>query len=423
MKPAIEVQDISKAYIINHKNKASYSTLKDDFGNLIRKPFGKTKESSEEEFWALKDVSFEVPQGEIFGVVGQNGSGKSTLLKILSRIVEPTEGSVTMRGRVASLLEVGTGFHPELTGRENIFFNGSMLGMSRYEISQKFNEIVEFSEVEKFIDTPVKFYSSGMYVRLAFSVAAHLEPEILILDEVLAVGDAAFQKKSLKKILSTMQEGRTVLFVSHSMGAVQQLCTRGIFLDKGHVMGEGPIGLISDMYTEANSKEKQQDSHGFEWENDGSVTNEYFIPKKIYLTDEKGKQITSATPNDIDKWVNLEIDVLQENDLYTIGYMIKNEFGNMLYLSLASDVPDNKRKKLHKGQNKLIGKIPKHLLNEGDYKISIVGGVFNKFWVFDPQESLPSIHTVIKGGLSKSPFWTNARSGYIAPDIDWRVEN
>lgn len=250
-KPAIEVKNLSKSYIINHKDRASYKTIKDDFTSLIKRPFGGL-ESHEEKFWALKDVSFEVAQGEIFGVIGRNGSGKSTLLKILSRIVQPTNGETNMRGRVASLLEVGTGFHPELTGRENIFFNGSMLGMSKKEIEKKFDEIVAFSEVEKFIDTPVKFYSSGMYVRLAFSVAAHLEPDILILDEVLSVGDAAFQKKSLNKILETMNDGRTIIFVSHSMDSVQQLCTRAMLLNKGQVEIIGDTKLVTEKYLEGN---------------------------------------------------------------------------------------------------------------------------------------------------------------------------
>ena len=235
MKPVIEVNGLSKKYEISHLQKASYHTLKDDFGALVKKPASliTRKVQKKEEFWALKDVNFKVNQGDIVGVIGKNGSGKSTLLKILSRIVDPTEGEIRMRGKVASLLEVGTGFHAELTGRENIYFNGSILGMKRGEIDAKFNDIVEFSGVENFLDTPVKFYSSGMYVRLAFAVAAHLEPEILIIDEVLAVGDAEFQKKSLGKMSSVAKEGRTVIFVSHSMAAVRQLCQKGILLDGG----------------------------------------------------------------------------------------------------------------------------------------------------------------------------------------------
>ena len=210
--------------------------------------FNASNVSQEKDFWALKDVSFEVKQGEVVGIIGRNGAGKSTLLKILSRITEPTEGKVELIGRVGSLLEVGTGFHPELTGRENIFLNGAILGMKKAEIKKKFDEIVAFAEVEKFIDTPVKRYSSGMYVRLAFAVAAHLEPEILLVDEVLAVGDAQFQKKCLGKMGEVAKEGRTVLFVSHNMGAIENLCEKSLWLDGGSVRNIGPSYDIIQQY-------------------------------------------------------------------------------------------------------------------------------------------------------------------------------
>ena len=244
----IKVSNVSKSYAIRHQDTAGYNTFKDDFVNYLKKPIGGGMREKRETFWALRDVSFEVKKGEIFGVIGKNGSGKSTLLKILSRIVDPTEGQIEMRGRVASLLEVGTGFHPELTGRENIYFNGSMLGMNRSEIARKFDQIVEFAEIEKFLDTPVKFYSSGMYVRLAFSVAAHLEPDILILDEVLSVGDAGFQKKSMNRILSFMQEGRTVLIVSHSIAVLKTVCDRGMLLVNGKVKTIGDIEHVASVY-------------------------------------------------------------------------------------------------------------------------------------------------------------------------------
>lgn len=248
MKPAIEVKGLSKFYTISHELKPEYSTIKDSFSNLLKKPFQKKRGESREIFWALKDVDFTVKTGEIFGVIGRNGSGKSTLLKILSRIVQPTEGEVTMHGRVASLLEVGTGFHPELTGRENIYFNGSMLGMGRQEISKKFDDIVAFAETEKFLDTPVKYYSSGMYVRLAFAVAAHLEPDILIIDEVLAVGDAQFQKKCMNKILSIAKTGKTILFVSHSTTAIENLCSRVLLLESGHIKYIGEPEFATNQY-------------------------------------------------------------------------------------------------------------------------------------------------------------------------------
>lgn len=252
MKPSIEVKNLSKSYTISHQKEVRSSGAIRSIGNLIKKPLGGGGPGyTKETFWALKDVSFEVKPGEIFGILGKNGSGKSTLLKILSRIIDPTEGQIKIHGRVASLLEVGTGFHPELTGRENIFLNGSMLGLSREEIIKRFNQIVEFSEVERFLDTPVKYYSSGMYVRLAFSVAAHLEPDVLILDEVLSVGDSAFQKKSLNKIMETMRSGCTVLMVSHSADAIRTLCKSGMLLENGQVKSIGKIDKVLVDYKKA----------------------------------------------------------------------------------------------------------------------------------------------------------------------------
>jgi lipopolysaccharide transport system ATP-binding protein len=261
---AIVVENVSKRYLLGHRlasvqGKHKYIALRDVVGreisNFVRKATDVVRgrqvvQGDEvEEFWALRDVSFEVKQGEVLGIIGRNGAGKSTLLKILSRIVEPTEGRILLRGRVSSLLEVGTGFHPELTGRENIFLNGAILGMTQREIRRKFDEIVAFADVEKFLDTPVKHYSSGMYVRLAFAVAAHLEPEILIVDEVLAVGDVEFQKKCLGKMNEVSRnQGRTVLFVSHSMDAILKLCTRGIIFESGSIRRIGDIKTVVSDY-------------------------------------------------------------------------------------------------------------------------------------------------------------------------------
>ncbi len=245
MPPIIQVSNLSKKFSISHEQQDRYSSLRDVVSGAFRRTFSSSrnnevKPSTKEEFWALKDINFQIHQGDRVGIIGRNGAGKSTLLKILSRITEPTTGRVTIDGRVASLLEVGTGFHPELTGRENIFLNGAILGMSRAEIRSKFDEIVAFAEIEKFLDTPVKRYSSGMYVRLAFAVAAHLEPEILIVDEVLAVGDAQFQKKCLGKMEDVSRtDGRTVLFVSHNLAVVSQLCPKAILLDKGCIVNQG----------------------------------------------------------------------------------------------------------------------------------------------------------------------------------------
>lgn len=248
--PAIEVSGLGKRYVIEHESR--HDNLRDTLHHTARKLWRRYRWGTsfeKEEFWALRDVSFSVQPGEVIGIIGRNGAGKSTLLKILSRITEPTTGSIRLRGRVASLLEVGTGFHPDLTGRENIFLNGAILGMSRAEIRAKFDEIVAFAEVERFLDTPVKRYSSGMYVRLAFAVAAHLEPEILIVDEVLAVGDIAFQKKCLGKMQNVARsEGRTVLFVSHHMAAIRQLCRTALSLGGGQVVAHGPTAQVLESY-------------------------------------------------------------------------------------------------------------------------------------------------------------------------------
>jgi lipopolysaccharide transport system ATP-binding protein len=255
-KPIIEIKNISKKYNITHQ-RGGYVALRDVLMNVLKSPFAflknKTKQivgfEKKEEFWALSNINLEVKKGEIVGIIGANGAGKSTLLKILSQITPPTTGEIILRGRVGSLLEVGTGFHPELTGRENIFLNGAILGMKKKEIAQKFDEIVEFAGIGKFLDTPVKYYSSGMYVRLAFSVAAHMEPDILIIDEVLAVGDAEFQKKCLGKMDEiTKTQGRTILFVSHNMAAIGQLCSTVILLDKGKMIDSGPTRKIIGEY-------------------------------------------------------------------------------------------------------------------------------------------------------------------------------
>jgi lipopolysaccharide transport system ATP-binding protein len=245
MKPAIRIEHLGKCYRVNHATqRGGYKTLRESLTGLATAPLQRWRQGGScgdtEPFWALKDVSFDVQPGEVVGIIGRNGAGKSTLLKILSRITKPSTGRVTLNGRVASLLEVGTGFHPELTGRENIYLNGSILGMKRGEIQRKFDEIVAFAEVEKFLDTPVKRYSSGMYVRLAFAVAAHLEPEILIVDEVLAVGDAEFQRKCLGKMKDISRGGRTVLFVSHNMSAVEAMCNRVSLLHQGKTLFDGP---------------------------------------------------------------------------------------------------------------------------------------------------------------------------------------
>lgn len=290
----IRVENLGKKYIIGQQQgHYRYRSLRDAIANgaksvsrnWLEPADKKYQNSTKEEFWALKDVCFEVKQGDRIGIIGRNGAGKSTLLKILSRITEPTTGRITLRGRVASLLEVGTGFHPELTGRENIYLNGAILGMGKLEIRRKFDEIVAFAEVNKFLDTPVKHYSSGMYVRLAFAVAAHLEPEILIVDEVLAVGDSQFQKKCLGKMGEVAQEGRTVLFVSHSMQAISQLTNRCILLNKSEVQFDGCTDNAVMQYLAPNQSSLEQPGY---YEAPSNKPGNYIAWARVHTSDEQG---------------------------------------------------------------------------------------------------------------------------------------
>jgi lipopolysaccharide transport system ATP-binding protein len=292
--PVIRVENLGKCYRIGRHE--PYRTLRDTIVGVLGAPFCRAKNSrpfterhsDEDSIWALKDISFDVEQGEAVGIIGHNGAGKSTLLKILSRITEPTEGFVTIRGRVGSLLEVGTGFHPELTGRENVYLNGAILGMTRSEIQKRFDEIVSFAELEKFIDTPAKHYSSGMYMRLAFAVAAHLSSETLLVDEVLAVGDVAFQRKCLRKMESATRGGRTVVFVSHNMGAIRQLCNRVIWIDQGKTRAKGEVELIVMNYL-------AESSGGFVQSN---LESDCLRIEKVTLRDRGGRAKTSFLPGE-----------------------------------------------------------------------------------------------------------------------------
>lgn len=305
MPPAIKVENLSKSYMVGHNNAKAegYTALRDVLARNARNLVRKTRDmltgrqivqgDEVEEFWALKDINFEIQPGDRVGIIGRNGAGKSTLLKILSRITEPTRGRVTLNGRVASLLEVGTGFHPELTGRENIFLNGAILGMNRKEIQRKFDEIVDFAEVEKFLDTPVKRYSSGMYVRLAFAVAAHLEPEILVVDEVLAVGDAQFQKKCLGKMNEIGKTGRTVLFVSHNLGAIESLCSSCVYLKHGSIINSGPANIIVGNYVLDQTSRGDEHNEGEVIISKGLLLQKIqFSPKSVKSFDNVSYSIT-----------------------------------------------------------------------------------------------------------------------------------
>jgi lipopolysaccharide transport system ATP-binding protein len=372
-KPAVEIKGLSKAYMIGHEQKAQTGTLtiRDNIVSALSKPkeFFTGHQLKKEKFWALKDVDLNIEQGDVVGIIGRNGSGKSTLLKVLSRIVEPTAGEAILRGRVASLLEVGTGFHPELTGRENVYFNGAILGMKRREIAAKFDEIVAFSEVEKFLDTPVKFYSSGMYVRLAFAVAAHLDPDILIVDEVLAVGDARFQKKSLGRMKEAAKDGRTVIFVSHNLESVSSLCNKGVYLRDGKVVDIGKTEDVISSYM--RSVEGNLPDNDFSRRNGpGGLSL-----KKVWLTNVQNRvvtSITSGTPITIN--LNVKVDErYQKSSHIAVGIGIDDVRGRRittLYTPWTGDEISAKGPNL-----KVQCKVPYLPFAAGTYMISVGLGI------------------------------------------------
>jgi homopolymeric O-antigen transport system ATP-binding protein len=371
-KPSIRVENLSKKFRIGARHEP-YHTLRETLLRAVAAPWkraaavfrGHAVEASEEDIWALKDVSFEVTRGEAVGIIGRNGAGKSTLLKILSRITEPTEGCVRLKGRVGSLLEVGTGFHPELTGRENVYLNGAILGMRKTEIDAKFDEIVAFAELPKFLDTPVKHYSSGMYMRLAFAVAAHLEPEILLVDEVLAVGDAAFQKKCLGKMDDVARHGRTVVFVSHNLPAVQSLCQRVVWLDDGRLVEIGPPAEVIDRYMEnavlANTERVWQDRANAPGNHRARLRRVCVRPSDGSSSD----PITCRTPFviEVDYW-NLDAC----SDFY-VGFEL---YDSRRLLILGTGMP---RRRLEPGLYRTTCPIPGDVLNNGTYRVLLhIGG-------------------------------------------------
>jgi lipopolysaccharide transport system ATP-binding protein len=405
---AITVENLGKLYKIGLK-KRDYLTLRESLTNFITAPFRSRQLSHNNQFWALKDVSFELGRGEVLGIIGRNGAGKTTLLKILSRIADPTEGQAIISGRVSSLLEVGTGFHPELTGRENTYLNGAILGMKKAEIDHKFDEIAAFAEVERFLDTPVKHYSSGMYVRLAFAVAAHLEPDILIVDEVLAVGDAAFQKKCLGKMEDVSTQGRTILFVSHNLGAVRALCQKALLLDEGKVTAFGK--------TEAVINEYQNKVTG----NINQVSSDFAKrPRKNICTSRA--LVRGATIDLPTKWrdpfrIFIDFESMARVDTFSVEWFIKDSYGARLMsgLSALSEeiwfAPGNansgqikctvKEWRLPGGRYSLSVMLTKPLLECFDYIEDIL--------IFDVPDMLPG----------KPGFIFSKDYGVLLPEISW----
>nr|WP_318680464.1 ABC transporter ATP-binding protein [uncultured Treponema sp.] len=347
-------------------------------------------DTTKEGFWALKDLNFEIKQGDRVGIIGKNGAGKSTLLKILSRITAPTEGKVKIKGRVASLLEVGTGFHAELTGRENIYLNGAILGMKRKEVDRKLDEIIAFSEIENHIDTPVKRYSSGMYVRLAFAVAAHLDSEILIADEVLAVGDAAFQKKALGKMndLSSGQ-GRTVLFVSHNMSQVKKLCNKGIILDHGTLLRQDDDINKSIAYYLGTDNEGHNEVTTV-WKNNDNFTDDCFTPVEMKIVDHNDKTITKVLDNKKKYFIKLVATVKQPSSITNFGISIYSNT-EVIVISKPFDT------KLHCGANTFLCELPENFLSPGDYSIVLGATEKSTRWILNPNDRHVFINIKVKG--------------------------
>jgi lipopolysaccharide transport system ATP-binding protein len=369
---AIQAEGLSKQYHIGGPQK-TYDRLGYQLTDALIAPFrragklltGKTKSAAEldETIWALKDVSFEIGHGEVLGIIGGNGAGKSTLLKILSRITEPTEGYANIYGRIGSLLEVGTGFHPELTGRENIYLNGAILGMTKKEIDRKFDEIIDFAEISKFINTPVKFYSSGMYVRLAFSVAAHLDPEILLVDEVLAVGDVAFQKKCLGKMDDVARRGRTVLFVSHNMAVIRTLCERGLCIRQGSIIADGPISEVVDAYLASLEQVKTINL---------AVRTDRSGKGRVRLV---GIDITNAESNGISmlkagRPVRFTFDMDGMIANLSIGFVILDDLGQPITM-FKSDVPSNEDQYISGLGARFICEVNELMLVPGRYRVNV----------------------------------------------------
>lgn len=382
----IAVEGLGKRYRLGERE--PYKMLRDVLTNvgarpfraLLRRPAGpphEPKKARREYLWALRDATFDVHQGEIVGVVGKNGSGKSTLLKILARITEPTEGRATIRGRVGSLLEVGTGFHPELTGRENVFLNGAILGMKRKEIVDRFDEIAAFSGVERFLDTPVKRYSSGMYVRLAFAVAAHLEPEVLLVDEVLSVGDAEFQKKCLGLMTTASEMGRTILFVSHNAGAVKTLCSRAILLENGEIEAIGAVADILDRYLgpmqQAESAAAAAPAAARTWAGHARPGNDAFRVNAVTLRDSEG-QLAYAVPLSKPATVEIEYESLEDEATAQFSVVLFDSAGHCAFSCLSNTEPLFYKKPLRRGRYVSECEIYGDLLNVDNYSVTIIAG-------------------------------------------------
>jgi lipopolysaccharide transport system ATP-binding protein len=416
MTPIIEVKNIYKKYRFGLKQ--PYYSLRDTIIAAMEHPFSQLKRKkpgpdglNEDEFWALKDISFNVNKGEVLGIIGRNGAGKSTLLKILSRITLPTKGEIVIRGRIASLLEVGTGFHPELTGRENVYLNGSILGMKNREIKKKFQEIVKFAEIEKFLDTPVKRYSSGMYMRLAFSVAAHLESEIVIIDEVLAVGDADFQKKCFRKINNIVKQGRTVMFVSHSMQTISNICDKVVVLESGKVTNYGDTEKIVNIQAKLKKIVKSYKT----WMDKDAPGNMVVKLYEVKIIDLNGKNVSDINIESSFK-VRLEYEVLQKNAKFrsAINFYTQDSCA-------FATIEKEEKAKSEIGMYSSEVVVPANLLSEGDYYLNIsifTTDVIKIRHIYENECVAFHVHDTMTGTSARGDY-KGSYGGLLRPKLDW----
>jgi len=418
----IKVSNLTKRYRIGLKNEM-HDSLASSITAFLKSPFksfkklknlGNTSDESEDIFYALKNISFEVKKGEVLGIVGMNGAGKSTLLKVLSRITEPSQGEIEIKGRVASLLEVGTGFHPDLTGRENIFLNGTILGMTKKEIIEKMEEIIDFSGVRKFIDTPVKRYSSGMRVRLAFSVAANLDPEILIIDEVLAVGDYEFQNKCLGKMQDVANGGKTILFVSHNMAAVNQLCTRAILLKKGEKIADGTVAEIIECYRENTNAVSNSNGCVVLKENPELS----FQLLKASLLNEK-QELSSHFEHTEKIKFDIDFLILIPSPNYYIYVHVSDNSENVLFITTDEHLLENGYLcgQLQKGKHTYNIELPSHFFKPGKYKITV--NLANQFYPNIQQNQNLINFEIADTKTTKGSRQLYRKDAIIAPDINW----
>lgn len=412
---AVSVRGLSKAYTIAH-NQERHVTLAETLLARAKNPF---KRAKREVFWALNDVSFDILKGDAVGIIGRNGAGKSTLLKTLSRITEPTRGEIEIKGRIGSLLEVGTGFHPELTGRENVFLNGAILGMSKTEIRKQFDAIVDFAGVAKFLDTPVKRYSSGMYVRLAFAVAAHLRTEILIVDEVLSVGDMEFQKRCMGKMQDvSASEGRTVILVSHNISAIKSLCRSALLLEQGKVAQRGRTGDVIETYMASS----HATTSTILWDSDAPGDDSFQL-KSVSATDNMGRSCAEFSSNQ-DIHISITFNVSQTLADLCIGFdLVTNDEGVVLR-TYQTDASIPVRPDVDLGTNMWTCTIPAGLLNAGTYTISPRVGIHNVKWIVHID---PVISFNVSLDHSDSAYWRgltrNSRPGCVAPVLEWQTRH